>query len=94
MRLEYQVGQQLQKKAEWAESSNGVMGGVVWKTLWKLKLPNKIKVFGWPTCRNIFHTLVNLVQRRIIHDNKCEACKIEAKIGIHALWNYEVARDM
>ena len=37
---------------------------------------------------------MNLVQRRIIHDNKCEVCKIEAETGIHALWNCRVAQDV
>ena len=52
----YQVARQLQREAEWAECSKGVVGGIVWKTLWKLKVPNKIKVLGWWACRNILPT--------------------------------------
>ena len=78
---------------DWVESSNGVIGGIVWKTLWKLKVPNKIKVFGWKASCNIPPIRVNLVQRRIIQDNRCEVCKIEAETRIHALCNYGVARD-
>ena len=37
---------------------------------------------------------MNLVQRRIIHDNRCEVCKTEAEMGIHALWNCGVAWDV
>ena len=37
---------------------------------------------------------MNLVQRRIIHDNRCEVCKTEAETGIHALWNCGVAWDV
>ena len=46
VRFGYHVAWQLQKEADWVECSIGAVGGVVWKVLWKLKLPNKIKVFG------------------------------------------------
>ena len=66
----------------------------MWKILWKLKVLNKIKVFGWQVCRNIFLTRVNLSKKRIIEDNYCEACKTEPEIEIHALWNCGVAQDI
>ena len=79
---------------DWAECSNGAVGGVVWKVLSKLKVPNKIKVFGWRACCNILPTRVNLVHKKIIQDNRCKVCKFEAETGIHALWNCGVARDV
>uniref|UniRef100_A0A7N2LK24 Reverse transcriptase zinc-binding domain-containing protein n=1 Tax=Quercus lobata TaxID=97700 RepID=A0A7N2LK24_QUELO len=69
-------------------------GGNVWKTLWKLKVPNKIKVFGWRACCNILPTQANLAQKWIIQDNRCEACKTEPETGIHALWNCGVSQDV
>ena len=56
VRSGYQVAWQLHREAEWAKCSKGVVGGIVWKTLWKLKVPNKIKVFGWRACCNILPT--------------------------------------
>ena len=94
VRSEYQVARQLQKEGTWAECSNGVVGGSVWKVLWKLKVPNKIKVFGWRTCCNILPTRVNLVHKKIIQDNRCEVCKFEAETGIHAIWNCGAAQDV
>ena len=88
------MAQQLQKEVDWMKSSKGVVGGTVWRTLWNLKIPNKIKVFGWRACRNILPTRVNLAQRRVIQDNRCEVCKTEGETGIHALWNCGVARDV
>ena len=90
----YHVARQVQKEVNWAECSNRAMGGAIWKVQWKLKVPNKIKVFGWRACRNILPTRVNLVHKKIIQDNRCELCKIEAETGIHALWNCSVARDV
>ena len=33
----------------------------VWSQLWKLRVPNKIKIFGWRACLNILPSKVNLV---------------------------------
>ena len=46
MRSGYREARKVCKGMDWTESSRGVVGGGVWRTLWKLKLPNKIKVFG------------------------------------------------
>ena len=94
VRSEYQIARQLQKEGNWAECSSGAVGGSVWKVLWKLKVPNKIKVFGWRACCNILPTRVNLVHKKIIQNNRCEVCKFEAETGIHAIWNCGAARDV
>ncbi|XP_023882264.2 uncharacterized protein LOC111994610 [Quercus suber] len=47
-------------EADKGECSGGVIGGLVWVKLWKLKIPNKIKVFGWRACLNTLPTRENL----------------------------------
>ena len=94
MRSRYREAQKTRMELDWTESSGGVMGGGVWKTLWKLKVPNKIKVFGWQACCSILPTRVNLSRKRIIVDNRCEACKTEPETKIHTLWNCGVAQDI
>ena len=94
VRTRYHVARRLSKEKDWVECSKGAVGGGVWKTLWKLKVPNKIKVFGWRACCNILPTRVNLSKKRIIEDNRCEACKIEPETGVHALWNCGVVQDI
>ena len=42
----YKVARALLKKVDWAESSSGSGGSRVWAAIWKLRIPNKIKVFG------------------------------------------------
>ena len=44
------------QKADKGENSGGVIGGSVWVKLWKLKIPTKIKVFGWRACLDILPT--------------------------------------
>nr|XP_023900848.1 uncharacterized protein LOC112012693 [Quercus suber] len=94
VKLGYYVAAQILRKADWAKSSRGQSGNKVWEKLWKLRVSNKIKVFGWRACQNILPTQDNLVHRRILMDNTCELCKIEPKIGVHALWECGVARDV
>ncbi|XP_075634549.1 uncharacterized protein LOC142606997 [Castanea sativa] len=52
----YYEAQKAWKELNWAESSRGAVGREVWKSLWKLRVPNKIKVFGWRACRGILPT--------------------------------------
>lgn len=94
VRTRYHVARRLSKEKDWVECSKGAVGRGVWKTLWKLKVPNKIKVFGWRAYCNILPTRVNLSKKRIIEDNRCEACKIEPETGVHALWNCGVVQDI
>lgn len=85
VRSGYREARKARMELDWTESSGGVAGGKVWKTLWKLKVPNKIKVFGWWACCSILPTRVNLSKKRIIANNRCEACKTEPESEIHAL---------
>ncbi|XP_023921139.2 uncharacterized protein LOC112032606 [Quercus suber] len=75
-------------------SSNGQNRGLLWPRLWKLRLPNKIKLFGWRACHNILPTKDNLVRRRIIEDSVCELCNQGSESGLHVLWECEVAKDV
>lgn len=42
----YHVARQALKTEDWAKSSSGPIGYQVWPKLWKLHVPNKLKVFG------------------------------------------------
>ena len=57
----YHTARKISKQeAEKGESSGEALGGPVWARLWKLKIPNKIKVFGWRVCHEILPTRENL----------------------------------
>ena len=60
VRSEYYIARRVMQKEDWIESSRGPRGLQIWKKLWKLLVPNKIKVFGWRACHEILPTLVNL----------------------------------
>ena len=44
------------------ESSEQMADYWVWTQLWKLRIPNKIKIFGWQACLNILPSKVNLAR--------------------------------
>nr|XP_023923255.1 uncharacterized protein LOC112034669 [Quercus suber] len=46
----------------------------VWKRIWGLETPNKIRTFFWKACHNILATKENLLKRHITTDDKCEEC--------------------
>ena len=48
------------------ESLRAANGCPIWAKLWKLQIPNKIKVFGWRACQDALPTRMNLVCQRII----------------------------
>ena len=62
--------------------------------MWNLKIPNKIKVFGWRACADILPTRVNLVWRRVLTDDKCLICLREPENTIHVLWECAAVQDI
>lgn len=57
----------------------------LWKTVWVLHVPNKIKAFTWWVCKNIFPTKVSLGYRRVIDNPVCEAYGLEAETRARVL---------
>lgn len=84
----------LNAEKNWAKSSSSPPSNKVWGRIWKLRIPNKIKVFAWRVGLNILPTWDNLYRRKIMDDNTCELCRSDSESGIHALWECDIARDI
>lgn len=46
----------------------------LWKLVWKLNFPNRIKHFLWRACKNILPTNFYLALRRVTLDSSCGLC--------------------
>ena len=90
----YKVVREVLHGGNIAESLRGCVGKRVWAALWKLRIPNKIKVFGWRACNDILPTKLNLSKQKIIEDAMCPICMRFPKLAIHALWECEAAKDV
>lgn len=88
------MARQILKTEEWTECSSGSSGIEVWTKLWRMKVPSKIKVFGWRACQNILPMRVNLARRKIVENDYCELCKRAPENGIHVLWERGVEQDI
>ena len=66
---------------------------MLFRSLWMLQIPNKIKVFGRRASNDILPTKLNLSKRRIIDDAMCPICLRFPESTVHALWECDVARE-
>ena len=48
----YHIAAKIQSDKDLGESSSGDSRSIIWKKLWKMKLPPKIKIFAWRACVN------------------------------------------
>lgn len=46
----------------------------LWKLVWKLNCPNRIKHFLWRACKNILPTNFYLALRKVTLDSSCGLC--------------------
>ncbi|KAL0011163.1 hypothetical protein SO802_006271 [Lithocarpus litseifolius] len=90
----YHVARRILTEADRVGPSRGCVAKQIWAILWKLRIPNKIKVFAWRACHEILPTAVNLTRRRIILEDKCSLCTGEPETTIHALWDCAAAQDI
>ena len=76
------------------ESSKLEGGSQVCSKVWKMKVPNKIRVFGWRACQNILPTRENLFHKKVASDAYCERCNQAPKLVLHVLWECGAAQEV
>lgn len=65
-----------------------------WQRLWRLKLPEKIKMFLWRASKDILPCNVNLVKRCTPISVMCPRCGAKEETGIHALFECSFAKQV
>jgi len=75
-------------------SSSSVQSQDVWKKIWKLQVPNKIRHFLWRAAKNSLPTKMNLKARHILVDDTCDDCGDHAESIMHCLWLCDQSRSV
>lgn len=79
-------------RTEIGESSNEQSLSPLWKNLWKLKLPLKIKVFAWYPSRDGLPTFQNLSKKQVQVDNKYPIYQQPNESSSHAIFECGVVQ--
>ena len=59
----------------------------LWKKIWALECPNKVRNLIWKACGNSLPSKCNLVRRTIISEQSCDRCKEGNEDVLHAVWS-------
>lgn len=60
----------------------------LWKKIWGLNVPNKVKHLAWRACKDSLPTKINLVRHKIITTATCDRCKMHQEDAVHALLHF------
>ena len=68
-------------------SSDLSLSRKMWRGVWSLRIPNRVKTLLWRAGSDALPTKVNLQKRRILSDAACPGCNTENESSLHALWS-------
>lgn len=74
VRSAYHLTQVAQERGGQATSLDQSMAWKIWRGIWSMNVPNKVKHFTWKACRNILATKENLWRRKVTQEGLCEEC--------------------
>ena len=72
--------------------SNNSKMTAIWKVIWNLQCPNKVKHFMWRACRNVLPTKQCLLHRKLLTEDKCDFCGDSESSG-HILSGCMIAKE-
>ena len=98
-RYNVKFGYHVAKQLRMAESNSGEAlvqraNNSLWSQIWKAKVPNKVKIFSWRACQNIFPTQDNLVHKRVMEDARCCFYHRATETVLHVLWECGATQDV
>ena len=69
-----------------APRSSQAQDNDIWKRIWRLSVPNKVRNFLWRDCHNTIPVKQSLWKRKLLSDDICEQCRSSSETIFHALW--------
>ena len=88
----YYVTLNMVDSSEEGESSCGDPRQQLWKKVWHLNIPSKIKIFAWRACVDALPTMMNLKKRSIGVTENCPCCGREMESIFHSIIRCEMAK--
>ncbi|KAL9450649.1 hypothetical protein AB3S75_012387 [Citrus x aurantiifolia] len=64
----------------------------MWKQIWKLEVPTKVRNFVWRAANNVLPTVVNLRSKHVILNDLCMVCNSDKETVLHLLVDCPFAR--
>nr|POE67391.1 inactive lrr receptor-like serine/threonine-protein kinase bir2 [Quercus suber] len=58
----------------------------LWKLIWRLSVPPKVRNCTWRVAKNAIPVKTNLLKRQVLQEDVCDQCKSYSKDVVHALW--------
>ena len=92
MKSAYYIALQVLEINDEGECSSGDYGSALWRRMWHLNIPAKIKNFAWRACMDGLPTMVNLQKRGINSCNLCPSCTKEPEAISHALTSCDTTK--
>lgn len=59
----------------------------IWKRIWSLRVPNRVKTLLWRASTDSLPSKANLLKRRVLNNDLCPDCKLKSETSFHALWS-------
>jgi len=75
-----------------APSLSGGTDTKVWKTIWKIRVPPKIRHFMWRLAIDSLPTKQNIARRQIPIDETCSLCDDQKETSMHVIWLCDQAK--
>ena len=97
VRSAYQLAVQLRDRENsscCSSNSNPSGNRSLWNSIWKLNVPQKIKVFLWRVVNHGLATRLNKWKCSLEKDNLCELCGLQVESEFHALVMCDHARNL
>ena len=82
----YMLALEEQQRLAMGDCSNSSNRKKIWKALWNLNVPQKIKHFAWRASQDILATKMNLAKPKIASSGTYKLCGMEEETICHLLW--------
>ncbi|CAN1797547.1 Putative ribonuclease H protein At1g65750 [Linum perenne] len=77
-----------------AESEAGGWLQGVWKWIWRMNIPPKLKFFSWKVCAELLPTKANLFKRRCSPTPICQCCNEFDETSFHLLFGCAKTKEL